>query len=375
MIAPWNDGTPALLTALTHVCERREGRDVLVLIDGLGAHALIEHRAYVRALRPAVNEARILPTILPSTTASVLASYFTGISPLEHGVLGYTTFNASGTAINQLKGEPGLAGEQWRGGVTHGERMRAAGRNFAHVGPARYRGSFLTHMLQSDWPFFGYRHENERLNAMRSALTSVGADGLVYIHIPDIDKAGHHAGPDSQPWRTALEHVDSLIGALMRLAPPGTRLTVVSDHGMLAAAPSRILDLAHCPIASSVAAVAGEGRALMVRFSDRPAESGEKSAAADAVRDTTVRLRSWVGERGQVLDSTAMRRSGLLGPMDHRLHHPDIYHRMGDAFILANEDYQFTDTRHISPAALAQRGVHGGASETEMLVPLWETVL
>lgn len=375
MHAPWHEGTPALLTALAGVFARREGRDLLVLVDGLGAEALGEHRAYLRALRPAVSEAQILPTIVPSTTASALASYFTGASPLEHGVLGYTTFAASGAVINQLKGQQGLSGTAWRGGITHGERMREVGRTLAHVGPARYQGSFLTQMLQPEWPFFGYRRESERLDAIRSALHAVGPDGLVYVHVPDIDKAGHQAGPDSEQWRAALEHVDSLVGALLRLSPRGTRLTLVSDHGMRAAVPSRILDFAESPLQVAVSAVAGEGRALMVRFSPWGAQCGEAEGVADGVGANVVRLRQWVGERAHVLDTEAMLSSGVLGPAARGRHHPDLHHRLGDAFLLAREDYQFTDTRYISRMALAQRGVHGGVSESEMLVPLWCTVI
>lgn len=356
---------PGALQAFHDAILEPTGRHLLILVDGLGWDTVSDYRGYMRALKPIVHEGRRETSILPSTTASALTSYFTGASPLEHGVLGYTTLNARGVAISQLHGAPGLHGDTWRGGTTLGTTAMERGRRVAHVGLERYAGSFLTQMLQPKWPFFGYRRNEQIVDAVRRAFSTVSDSGFVYLHLPDLDKAGHHHGPGSDEWVAALEEVDSIVGMLLRRLAADTRITVTSDHGMIRADHTAIHDLASSPLAGHVSAVAGEGRALMVRSTRDPGSVGP----------FVTRLREWVSDRGAVLDRSGMLTSGVLGPSELNTHHPAVDERLGDAIIFAEGAHQFTDSRFVPPQSLAQRGVHGSATEREMAIPLWETAI
>lgn len=359
LFAPFANGRPEILARVEACLTRQRGRDLFIVIDGLGADLLEEHLSYARGLRPMVRDGQRLESIMPSTTSSALTSYFTGVSPLEHGVLGYTTLDANGVAVNQLQGHGDIRAGEWRGGRTLGDIARERGRRIAHVGPARYRGSFFTEMLQPGWDFFGYRNVSDRVETVTRALRSVGADGLVYLHIPDVDKAGHEYGPRSSEWLSALEDIDYLVRSLMRVSPKGTRVSITSDHGMISANHSRIRDLASSPLGSGVTAAAGEGRALMLRCRDPESQVPV--------------LRDLVGENGVVLDGTEILRRGVLGPADSSLHHPMLRDRLGDAMVIAHGDYQFTHTGFVPEASLAQRGVHGGGTDAECFIPWWET--
>src|SRR5699024_1634070 len=82
------------------------GRDVVVLLDGLGADLLAEHRSLTPTLRRLEQETTRIRTVAPSTTATAMVSLHTGLAPLEHGVLGYVTRDpATGRALNQITGD------------------------------------------------------------------------------------------------------------------------------------------------------------------------------------------------------------------------------------------------------------------------------
>lgn len=62
------------------------------------------------------------------------------------------------------------------------------------------------------------------------------APSLILAYLPDVDQAGHAAGPDSQRVTDALEKVDEFVGELVgeireRNMSHIVDLVVVSDHG------------------------------------------------------------------------------------------------------------------------------------------------
>ena len=352
----WREGEPRLVRRWREALEARSGRDLLILVDGLGLEDLERYRGHTRFFRTHANSLERETTIAPATTTSVLASLFTGVSPLAHGILGYEGLTSNGTRVNNLRGAKNLDPREWiraRGYAEGSERC------VAHVGPARYRNSFLTGMLQpaERWDFFGYSSPGGRIGAVQKALSHVGAGGACYLHVPDIDKAGHRYGPGSTAWLDALEDTDRFLDTLMRSVPEGTRVSITADHGMVEADFEQIMDLAHAPgMLSRCSAVAGEGRALMVRFGD-----------ADG-HPPLAELRSWVGERGDVLDTDQMLSSGLLGEA-RGSERAIVAQRLGDALIFARGRHQFTHTGFVSAASLTQRGVHGSLSDAELAVP------
>lgn len=66
------------------------------------------------------------------------------------------------------------------------------------------------------------------------------------LYFDDVDTAGHQFGPDSPEVTAAIERVDSAIGQLLRgieaLGRP-VNLVIVSDHGMAATSPERVVEI------------------------------------------------------------------------------------------------------------------------------------
>src|SRR5699024_9397629 len=68
---------------------------VVILADGLGDQNLAEHSGHARFLaraRRSAQQASTLDTGAPTTTAASLTSLGTGLTPGEHGMVGYDVF-------------------------------------------------------------------------------------------------------------------------------------------------------------------------------------------------------------------------------------------------------------------------------------------
>ncbi|MFE7604895.1 alkaline phosphatase family protein [Brachybacterium paraconglomeratum] len=353
---------PGLLDVLAPLASAlEEGRDLVVLLDGVGADLLAEHRALTPTLRRLEGSVERTRTVTPSTTASAMVSLHTGLAPLEHGVLGYLGFDPVGRrAVNQLTGAPGLDPHAWMPLTTP---VEAGTRRAVQVAPAKHARSHLSGVAYRGWEFLA-QGRGDRVEAVRTALHRGGPDALVHLHVDDVDHAGHVHGIDSEPWRTALAEVDALIGTLLRRVPRGTRVHLTADHGMVDTSAAHTVDLAQEPaILSLVEEVTGEARALALH-----AVPGDGAAA-----ELAERMRVLMGERALVLTREQVLASGLLGPAATAI--PEhVRGRIADVLVLARGRWGVDDFSRRSETARSMIGVHGSLTSAEAVVPLLRTI-
>lgn len=353
---------PGLLDVLAPLASApEEGRDLVVLLDGVGADLLAEHRALTPTLRRLEGSVERIRTVTPSTTASAMVSLHTGLAPLEHGVLGYLGFDPVGRrAVNQLTGAPGLDPHAWMPLATP---VEAGARRAVQVAPAKHARSHLSGVAYRGWEFLA-QGRGDRVEAVRTALHRGGPDALVHLHVDDVDHAGHAHGIDSEPWRTALAEVDALIGTLLRRVPRGTRVHLTADHGMVDTSAAHTVDLAEEPaILSLVEEVTGEARALALH-----AVPGDGAA-----EELAERMRVLMGERALVLTREQVLASGLLGPAATAI--PEhVRGRIADVLVLARGRWGVDDFSRRPETARSMIGVHGSLTSAEAVVPLLRTI-
>ena len=353
---------PGLLDVLAPLASApEEGRDLVVLLDGVGADLLTEHRALTPTLRRLEGSVERIRTVTPSTTASAMVSLHTGLAPLEHGVLGYLGFDPVGRrAVNQLTGAPGLDPHAWMPFATP---VEAGARRAVQVAPAKHARSHLSGVAYRGWGFLA-QGRGDRVEAVRTALHRGGPDALVHLHVDDVDHAGHAHGIDSEQWRTALAEVDALIGALLRRVPRGTRVHLTADHGMVDTSAAHTVDLAEEPaILSLVEEVTGEARALALH-----AVPGDGAA-----EELAERMRVLMGERALVLTREQVLASGLLGPAATAIP-AHVRGRIADVLVLARGRWGVDDFSRRPETARSMIGVHGSLTSAEAVVPLLRTI-
>ncbi|MCS6710510.1 alkaline phosphatase family protein [Brachybacterium sp. EF45031] len=338
------------------------GRDVVVLVDGLGARLLQEHRSLTPTLRRLTDESTAVTTTAPATTASAMATLLTGRSPLEHGVLGYTGLHPhEDRAVSQLTGADDVDPDTWI--PVSGLAERSA-RRAVHVGPRRHDGSHFTRAAYRGWDIVTHRRPDQVLDAVRTAVRHAGDDGLLLVHLTEVDHAGHGHGVASRQWREALEGADSTLAALLRVLPTGTRVTITADHGMVDARDDQRVDLATWPeLDGRLRAVAGDPRALGLRL-QHPQEA---AAIGARIEERTQGLLRAV-PRPQLL------RMGLYGPSGTSMT-PELTARVPDLLLLGTRHATVAHSRLAPRTAPPEIGVHGAPTARELAIPLVRTVV
>ncbi|MCE1177479.1 MAG: alkaline phosphatase family protein [Micrococcales bacterium] len=329
-------------------------RAVVVLVDGLG-HELLRrrggHAPFLRSLLPA---SRRLTAGFPSTTATSMGTFGTGMPPGGHGLLGYEVLiPGADRLVNELSWEDGPDPFLWQPHETVFQRAERAGVSVTRVGPGFFDGSGLTSAALRGGRFSAADSLAARVDVSLAAVRA-SARSLVYLYWGDLDKVGHVHGCESWEWGDELEAVDGELRRLAESLPADAMLAVTADHGMVDSPHELRLDVAHeTALAAGVRHVGGEPRA--------PQLYCEAGAAADVQAAWSERL----GDRGLVLAREQAVAAGLFGAV-----RPEALERIGDVVVAMRDRYAVVDSRHHRPELLALLGVHGSLTDAEVAIPL-----
>ncbi len=318
---------------------------VLVVLDGLGWDQLRERAPLAPTLASMVGGP--ITTVAPSTTATALTSIATGLTPAEHGIIGYRTL-LGGEVTNMLRwmsGErdrrhdappssvqasPAFCGQ--RVPVVTAHELTATPFSEAHLRP----GEMIGYRAASSLPV---------LVAQRIAAGST----FVHAYYAGVDRIAHERG-FGDFYDAELAAADALVADLLTRVGPETAVLVTADHGQVDVGdrliePSRAL-LDHVTLQS------GEGRMRWFH--------AERGAAADllAAAEDEFSATGWVRSREQVIDEQWFG-SAMSAPVASRL---------GDVVVAAREPVSYVDPADTGPFELVCR--HGSLTAAEMHVPL-----
>jgi Type I phosphodiesterase / nucleotide pyrophosphatase len=194
-------------------------RLVFVLADGLRPDAVSPGlMPSLDALGRAYTRAHAARTVRPSATVAALASLATGVGPASHRLI------EPGLAfLSRLGGLRPVARELARGGV-------ATDILAANLGPAAYPIAWALAMTAGVRTLTTVgRRARDVAHAAQRALDGPG-DRLLFVYLPDCDRAGHAHGWMSAPYLAAAAEVDAAIGMLSSLGDAAL-LLVTADHG------------------------------------------------------------------------------------------------------------------------------------------------
>jgi Type I phosphodiesterase / nucleotide pyrophosphatase len=329
-------------------------RCVVLLVDGLGDVLLRARSGHAPFLRSLLDSGVRLSSGFPSTTATSMGSFGTGLPPGAHGLVGYEVLDpARDVLLNELSWEPYVDPLVWQPNPTVFERLVAIGVPVTRVGPAFFDGSGLTESALRGGAFRAADGLDDRVDAAIAALRD-SPTGLVYVYWGDLDKVGHVHGCQSWEWGEELARVDDAVRRLAERLPSDAALHVTADHGMVDVAMANRLDLAHEPdLAAGVRHSGGEPRALHLYC--------DPGAAADVAAAWSERLgdRAWVRSRQEAVAD------GWFGVVAEQ-----VEPRIGDVVVAAAAEVAVVDSRHQRPQLLALLGLHGSLTVEETAVPL-----
>lgn len=334
---------------------------VLLLIDGLGWEFLQQQDDNL--ISDAVRTR--LTSVFPSTTATAITSYMTGLTPSEHGLTGWFTYlRELGSVATVLPFRPRHGGPSYSAmgippeRVFHWpnvfERMQASS---SVVTPHYIVDSDYSRATAGPAQRLPYRDLDGYFHAIEQALRTPADRRYVYAYWPELDSLCHVHGTTSKQVR---QHFEALCTGLEKLLAGyrdgETLLLLCADHGHIDTAPASTLDVESHPhlVQCLSLPLCGEPRAAFCYVHADRAETFERYVAEELADQCRL------VPRAELLDS------GLLGGGSA---HAELHHRVGD-YLLLMQDNRVIRDRLPGQEKLVQVGVHGGLSAQELFVPL-----
>jgi predicted AlkP superfamily pyrophosphatase or phosphodiesterase len=334
--------------------ESPSGRELVFLVDGLGADLLSKYADVAPSLSRMVMHGTVT-TSFPSTTATSLATLTTGEMPGAHGMLGYTVQvpRSGGRVLNSLKWDERVDPVMWQPVPTLFERASAEGISTTHVAAKRYENTGFTRAVFRGANYKGANVSADLISETVAALQK--SPSFVYLYVNDVDSAGHSDGVGSDKWIAALKSVDDLVKALMQKLPKGTRIWLTADHGMINVEDKVILGKEN-ELLTDIAVIAGEPRMRHLYLS---------TESASAEKEVISRWESELGSKVTMHTRKSAITAGLFGPNVSL----DASERAGDVIAIAQGNLVLLDPERADKEG-AMIGHHGGDSVIESSVPL-----
>ena len=325
---------------------------VVFLIDGLGARLLERYAHAAPFLSSLLNEDALGTAGVPSTTATSLTSFGTGLPPGAHGLVGFTS-RVPGTdrLLNALAWSKDVDPLEWQPHRPALQLLAEAGATVTVVNKREFAGTGLTVASQRGATYVGADKAGERI------ATAVQAAGertsLTYLYDADLDWTGHRHGIASAHWLQQLAMIDAEAEQLREALPSSARLLVVADHGMVdSPAESRIDVDEHPELRQGVALLGGEARFRHLY------------CAGGAVADVAAAWTEVLGDRAEVLTRDQAIARGWFGTVE-----PSVLPRLGDVLVASRGDNAILSSLDF-PYEVTLVGMHGSLTPDEMLIPL-----
>lgn len=335
---------------------------VLIVIDGMGYDFLVEEQS--NSFLTAKLTGR-LTSVFPSTTATAITTFLTGLAPQQHALTGWFTY------FGELGGVATTLLCQTRMGATP---LSKAGvdleRLFDHtpvfdridteshvIAPARiayspfntaHSGKANIHPYETLKGFF------ERISA---AVRGNNERKYIYAYWGELDHLAHDHGIRSQTARSHFRLLDVAIERFLgEFSREDTLIIITADHGMLDSGPDWQIEVEDHPVLQSslTRPLCGERRASYCYVQPERREQFERYITETLSDQIVLRASE---------DLVQQDFFGLGTP------HARLRERIGDYTLLMKDRFTIKDwvpgeRKH------AHIGTHGGVSSNEMYVPL-----
>jgi hypothetical protein len=363
---------------------------VLIVADGLGYLQLQREIAAGNApflselvARAAFDTESVsyspITSVFPTTTVAALGSINSAVPPSAHGLLAYTLFLAEFDTVAEMirwgpinnrrvtfsDPEYGCAPESFFWAETIYARLHAAGvaRTFA-VNPTYFAGTALTRMLHQGATYSGYISTSSLEPIVSRLVAESDEPTYIYAYWPTVDTIAHIIGPLTPEHSAEVAALDLQVGRLLQRLPhrSDTLVLLTADHGHVATAPEFGVAFSDHPELLAMLRVMPAGERRVVYLHPKPGLTGKVFAYA----------RERLGEVAPAMlrdDAVAL---GLFGPgqLSER-----AAARVGEVLLFPRGNLQLIAAVESAegappPRTTAFRGLHGGLTPDEAIVPL-----
>lgn len=340
-----------------------------VIVDGLGYHSLENLRdRRIVDLAPFVDRGAYIPltSVFPSTTTAALSTLSTGLSPIEHGILGYKLFRTDvGSVVDMIRlttpggrdnalEKLGIQPQHLLRSSTLYSRLAAAGVTTTQFLPRFIADSGLSRALyQGATRLVSYHTFSDLLMHLADALQGP-RPALLAMYLPSTDSLGHVYGPTTRAFELEVAQVLRVLAQARDLLPRGATVLVTADHGFHEADP--VDDMVSCPAHPALR----DGLLIPPVGDPRASYLFVRRGHEDAVTEFFARQ---FPNEFTVLSVDEALRQRLWGLEPPR---PEVRALLGDYLVLSRQrKFLLWPTEEFK-----LRGLHGSLTPGELYVPL-----
>lgn len=342
-------------------CITRARNIVLLVIDGLGYNYLTRNGSYSTLHKFLRGK---LTTVFPSTTATAITTFMTGLAPQQHGLTGwFTYFQELGQILTVLPVRPRSSH------ASEADTRIDISSLYGHVpvsdllevdsyivSPSDIAHSVYSLAHRGRAKIKPYKSLTECFAFTRDIINSSSSKKFIYTYWPRFDGMAHELGVNSKEVATHFTEIDDAFRDFIRgIKGTGTLVIATADHGIIDSGQNACVELEHHPELQEMLLMplSGERRMAYCYLKD-----GRQEAFLTY-------LQTKLADQISVYPSKQLLEQHYYGLGQS---HPQLHNRIGDYTLAMNGNYTIMDTipgeRHFYHI-----GTHGGLSDDEMLVP------
>ncbi len=335
---------------------------VLIIIDGLG-YQLFKKLKEEHAIPflSSLHSAYITSTF-PSTTATALVSFASGLLPSEHGILGFRMFlDRPFTTMNTIfYNIEGLENTR----VPLDEKVfmpefyiyESLAREGVRVYPflrKEFIGSSFSKIVYGFMENVPHSDDIDLVVGASKVLDKEGGRRFISLYTPTVDTLSHAYGPYSEEVLAFMRFFDELLDRYLSKYMDNTLFLITADHGHIPTTEEKSIDI--CKKSGIYKRIigypAGEPRAMYLNVRDK--------------KEFVKEVENEFGDVVHVMLRSEVEHKGLWGGKLKE----EFRQRVGDVVLIPKENYYIVCGDNDKNTSF-MKGRHGGLSLEEMLVPL-----
>ncbi len=306
-----------------------------------------------------------MTSVFPSTTTCALTSLYTGVPPIEHGMLGYTLYlKEYGGLSNMIELTPfgqdrdglqriGMDPLKFLEVPTIFETLYDGGIKGYHITSKSFVNTGLSRMHTRGGYIKGVYGFGDMIEEITDILHNEEKQSLIYVYWGLIDTFGHRYGVSSQAYEMEAYWILRMIDDFFkRKAKSNVAFFVTADHGQKETPWEKEIwwskgDEIYKHLYSLPA---GEHRACYLHTSE--------------IKKTKELLTKKWGDKLLILEREEAIEKGLFGLTNNK----NYIDRIGELVVIPRDNYSFCFKHTGQENSMKAR--HGGLTEDEMKVPL-----
>ncbi|AKA47920.1 hypothetical protein IX51_01135 [uncultured archaeon] len=352
---------------------------VLFYIDGISYDFTKTLSSDIGFLGRLVRKGAVSPitAVFPTTTAASCTSLNTGLSPMEHtllewelyfhetGALMYTLPFRAVTSKYSRRARKLSPDALFKGETIYSKMKRQGVRSFVLVNRNISKGAYSDRVFEGG-TVVPYSYITDCIIQLRNILEHEEGPLYIYVYIESADSVGHTYGPDTEMYRAEVRSISriirfELLEKIDPLAAADVSIIMTSDHGQVQIDPARTRYLNR---------ISGLWDSFETHLGDPIPPVGSPRdlflhVRSDSLEGTKGILEDHLARMAAIMTVDDAIKSGIFG----RGIPSDLFHMRAGNLMILPDDGKTIWYRIKGQVPMHLRGLHGGLSRDEMVIP------